>query len=223
MLEKFKEVIENLAFEPSEKQSEQNTATNNSNTSNDVGQPNSVKTSVPASKLDAEQQNVYNNLLERLNNQVFTRTTVYVQFANALKSLAPVIADMPTRYKAAFAMLGASGMTKDALLNALNVHVSDLATEASKFNEDTKKQLNTAVDFPNQKIEALSTDQEKDRQLINDIQKRIQTRTEEIQKTQQELTLAKNKISNVAAMFTAAESTVKQNLEHEAQNIKTYL
>lgn len=63
----------------------------------------------PPQMNNAEQSKLFESMLMRVTDAVFSRTTTYVQFKNTLKSLEPVIKDNPsTLYKAAFATLASS-------------------------------------------------------------------------------------------------------------------
>lgn len=185
-----------------------------------------VENSTPirqTSTISTEDQKIYTDMLERLNTQVYSRTTVFVQFNNGLKSLEGVIPDVSTRYKAAFAMLGTSGVNYEGLLNAVKVHTSDLASEVSRFNADSEAQLQRAVGDPTRKIEELNAAQNADHERLAQIQEQMNKRVMEINQIQQEMATAQNKVTTIANLFKSAESNVRRALEQADANIKTYL
>ncbi len=139
----------NLVFENESAPAEttESTATTTSTTSD------TTTSGTTASNVYTEdQQKMFNSMLETLTEQVFTRTTSLVQFRNALKSLEPVIPDANTRYKAAFAMLSSSGVSVEALLNAIKIHTTDLQTEVTRFNQNTEEKRQEVVIQPTEQI-----------------------------------------------------------------------
>lgn len=223
MFDKIGKTLGNLVFEPAaEDQSQTTDQSENSNTAATRAE-NATATQVVKPAASPEQQKMFETMLERLNTQVFTRTTVFVQFTNALKSLESVIPDISTRYKAAYAMLSTSGVTLESLLNAIKVHESDLASEVSRFNADSEAQLQRAVGEPSKKIQSLNDAQAADRETLAVIQERMNARVNEINSIQQEMTAAQNTVTTVANVFKSAEATMSRTLAQEQQNITTYL
>lgn len=225
MFDKLGKTLGNLVFEPSADAEAQDQSTQQSENASTTANKSENSSAVPVARTapSPEQQKMFETMVERLQAQVFARTTVFVQFSNALKSLEPVIPDLSTRYKAAFAMLNTSGVTFDGLLNAIKVHESDLASEVNRFNADSDAQLQRAVTEPSKKIQSLNDAQAADRDTLAVIQERMNARVGEINAIQQEMTAAQNTVTTVANVFKSAEATMSRTLLQEQQNITTYL
>jgi hypothetical protein len=147
----------------------------------------------------------------------------YLEYKQALQSLAKVGMDEATMYKSAIAMAGTLGATKDQILSSADHYMQVLGQEEAKFNQ--------ALNANKQKI-ALS-EQNGITSLEQNIvskQKQVENLLAEIEKEKLKLEELKNdiagsalKIAQTAANFNAAYQLVAGQIADDVRKIKDYI
>jgi hypothetical protein len=148
---------------------------------------------------DSLQQALANNNMEGYD---------YMEFRNALQSLAGIIADESMRFKSAFATVAPMGVTAQKLADSAKFYKNVLLQEQDKFNQALSSQIDNSVGAKQKQADELKA-------MMQKKAEEIQRLTQEIQSHEQEIAQLHSQISEVVVKI---EST-KNNFDYTLQTI----
>ncbi len=144
---------------------------------------------VAEGKLSDKFVEILSAALEQNNQQGFD----YLEYRQALKNLANMPMDEPTRFKSAYAMAQTMGVTASALIESAKAYFTVLQNEQTRFNEAHAQQRSRLIG--NREGE------------INQLEQQIRQKTEQIAQLTREI--EEHKQRGEAIRKEIAESTVK--------------
>lgn len=161
---------------------------------------------------------VDSEMLSALEATINNRKTPYTALLDASVKLESAIPDENVRIKAAYAVVG-NGRTIDAILNAIDVHISDVEGEKLRFNSTTTKQIEEKCTGPRLQAKQLEESNTNITTRIAHLQAEIaklgETCTEQTNKAValvQQADLAEAEIRSVQAKFESAVELMKTKL-----------
>jgi hypothetical protein len=152
-------------------------------------------------------QRIFDSLQQALSNNNMEGYD-YMEFKNALQSLAGIIADEAMRFKSAFATVAPMGVTAQKLMDSAKFYKNVLLQEQDKFNQALSSQIDTSVGAKQKQSDELKA-------LMQKKTAEIQRLTQEIQLHEQEILQLEGQISEVVIKI---EST-KNNFDYTLQSI----
>lgn len=195
-----------------------------------------TKTSTPASvnSVTMAPQNEPSLGQELYNTVINKRVTPFNMFTNQLKPLENVIPDEATRYKAVFSLIQQNGQNLEQIVQAVELHMSDLSSEVSRFEQQANSVQDQKIKTKENEIvsltDGMSNDQnllkkmeedfKKQTQAIND---RIAQNANKIANLNLELQNDKQAIEQRKHEFAVAVEFVKQKLNSIKNNMLSFL
>lgn len=171
------------------------------------------------------------DLASKLVQTVLGRKSAYTALLDAAEPMKTIIPDEATRFKAAFAVIHASQQrTIEQVVQAIDVHVSDLDGEQMRFLQSSKEARDKGVaarqaDITNSTHRIKSLREEMDR-----TNKRLVEMAEELRKTEQsvvtlqtELTAEEHKIQSIENEFRSALASAKADLGARQERLRAWL
>ncbi len=147
----------------------------------------------------------------------------YLEYRQALKSLAAFPMDEATRFQSAFATASTMGVTLEKLLSSIDFYKKVLQNEEDKFKKATKDQSSVNVDGKHKERDAINL-------LINEKAAQIQKLTEEIRQHQNEVEelnkfihSSEQRINETTLNFESSFNTLMSQLDQDAQKLKQYI
>ena len=171
------------------------------------------------------------DLANKLVQTVLGRKSAYTALLDAAEPMKTIIPDEVTRFKAAFAVIHASQQrTIEQVVQAIDVHVSDLDGEQMRFLQSSKEARDKGVaarqaDITNSTHRIKSLHEEMDR-----TNKRLVEMAEELRKAEQsvmtlqtELTAEEHKIQSIENEFRSALASAKADLGARQERLRAWL
>lgn len=164
------------------------------------------------------------DMVENLTAVSLKRKTSYTTFIEASKKLEAIIPDETQRIQAAFVTVSGEGRTLEQMLQAIDVHVSDVDGEIIRFQKLSDSNEMTNVDSVNQQAQSLLQENNDIAGKIATLQDQITNYTAKIQTNTSaaetfSATAAVNAINigEVKEQFLKAAEFVKKNLSDRKQ------
>lgn len=178
------------------------------NNSNNIPPPINKQNTFPPIPTDASiDQRIFDSLQQALTNNNMEGYD-YMEFRNALQSLAGIIADEAMRFKSAFATVAPMGVTAQKLVDSAKFYKNILLQEQDKFNQALSSQIDNSVGAKQKQADELKAMMQKKAEEIGRL-------TQEIQAHEQEIAQLHSQISEVVVKI---EST-KNNFDYTLQTI----
>lgn len=157
--------------------------------------------------------------LEKNNQEGFD----YFEFRQALKNLAKMPMDEPTRYQSAYAMAQTMGITPAKLVESAQHYLGVLNGEQARFSEAHAQQKAKLIGNREEEAKnieaAIQQKTEQIRQLTAEIEQAKQ-RSEQIR---QEISDSTVKIESTRADFETTFASVVAQIQHDMSKIQEYL
>ena len=147
----------------------------------------------------------------------------YFEFKQALANLKNVPIDEPTRYKSAFAMSQAMGVTAGKLQSTAQHYLDVLQNERSKFNQAADNQRNTQVGSKQSEVQNLETMMQQKAEMIQKLTAEIAQHRQDVEKIKTDIAQATVKVEQTQRDFEATYNAVVGQIQADAQNMKNYL
>jgi predicted nucleic acid-binding Zn-ribbon protein len=168
-------------------------------------------------------------MVQAIKTNTLNRKTPYTALLEAAEKLASVIPDQVTRLKAAYAMVGEQ-RTVGAILQAIDVHISDVDGERLRFNQASDQRRKTELSSLTAASQQLAEANKSMNGEIAAMQERIRALTDSIITNEgkvSELTAQLNsrtlEFDLAVQQFDAATNTVRAELEQQRAAISSTL
>lgn len=178
-------------------------------------------TAVPIvpSSVNEEMAKVLNAAIEAANLDGFD----YIEFKNALASLASAPIPEPQKYQTVFATAGTMGLTKQKLIDAIDYYQKVIDKKKEEFQTQVQamvaKEITSREELKVQKEKEIVDLQEKIRQA----QSTISERQQEILGISTEINEQNLRIQQTASAFEATFASVAGKLQEDKAKIQTYI
>lgn len=187
-----------------------------------VSAPASVTTVAPASQTSTASYTAVNqDMVKAIKSNTLARKTPYTALLEAADKLANVIADPTTRMKAAYAMVGEQ-RTVDAIMKAIDIHISDVDGEKLRFAQTTEQKRNAELGALKQQSAQLAASNDAMQKEIAALQERIQTlstnvaaNTSKGMELDAQINTRSIEFDSVSREFELAAQTVRNELEQQ--------
>lgn len=194
-----------------------------------AGQPQAqVPQGTRAAPVYIPQAGLNQDMVDAIRKETFSRNTAMTQLITASDSLVDIIADAPTRLRAAQKMAGNGRQPKD-FADAVQIHLGDVDGIEMRFNkaidDNTKKEvgaLNAQADAAEKHIVQMNTEIQAMTQRIAQLQQDIGTQTTSLNTYRSEALTKENGLQRTRDEFKAAAEAVRQELNnHKATILST--
>ncbi|TAH20745.1 MAG: hypothetical protein EAZ08_05015 [Cytophagales bacterium] len=152
-------------------------------------------------------QRIFDSLQQALNNSNLEGYD-YMEFKNAIQSLAGIISDEAMRFKSAFATVAPMGVTAQKLIESAKFYKNVLLQEQDKFNQALSSQIDTSIGAKQKHSDDLKA-------LVKKKTEEIQRLSQEIEAHEQEILQIEGQIGEVVVKI---EST-KNNFDYTLHSI----
>jgi len=125
----------------------------------------------------------------------------YLKFKQSIDSLSNLNLDAVTSLKSAFATASTMGVTKDSLLQSGRHYLTILGDEKKQFDQALTNQVQQRVDSKKEELQKLQLQIEENRRQIAKLEKQITEFQERIAKSDDEAADAKNSIEQTKIKF----------------------
>ena len=141
-----------------------------------------TKTSTPASvnSVTMAPQNEPSLGQELYNTVINKRVTPFNMFTNQLKPLENVIPDEATRYKAVFSLIQQNGQNLEQIVQAVELHMSDLSSEVSRFEQQANSVQDQKIKKKENEIVSLTDGMSNDQNLLKKMEEDFKKQTQAI-------------------------------------------
>jgi hypothetical protein len=147
----------------------------------------------------------------------------YLEYRQALKSLASLPMDEATKFQSAFATASTMGLTLEKLLSSIDFYKKVLQNEEDKFNRATKDQSSINIEGKLKEKDSLD-------QLIKEKSQKIQELTSEIRQHQidiQEISkfveTTELKIKETTLNFENSLNLLRSQMDEDSVKLKQYI
>jgi chromosome segregation ATPase len=135
--------------------------------------PVAQSTSRPVGSTAPMVSSVNDEMVQAIKRNTLSRKTPYTALLEAADKLANVIPDPNMRLKAAYAMVGEQ-RTVEAIMKALDIHISDVDGEKMRFGQATDQRRKTELGSLTTQLTQLNTSTEQMQTEITNLHARIQ-------------------------------------------------
>ncbi len=160
---------------------------------------------------------------------VFSKTTALTSLVQAADSLAEIIPDPTTRFKAAFKTAGA-GRTVQQIAAAADIHLADIEGEELRFKAAVDAKLGAEIQQHEAQAAQAAQGVQSTQQLIENLQRQIteaQARIGQLSQAQAEHAAAamtkKSELQLTSDQFKAAAASVRNEIQALRQSVLTSL
>lgn len=219
MLKKLKGifVVEEEENNPSAKSKTQKSESSSSEDTPVIKMDKSKKSA--SSKPDEKFVNLLLKAIEDNNVEGFD----YIEFKQSVQSLKKVEQDEGQRFKNAFAMANAMGLTKNKLFSSAKHYVKVLGTEEKKFAEAFESQKNKQISDRETRSEQLENSIKAKEAEIQKLQKEIDKAKKQLENIESDITKALAKVGSTKDGFYSAYNMVLQQIKDDLDKITTHI
>lgn len=125
-------------------------------------------------------QSVNQEYVDAIEGIVNNRKTPYTTFVETSKKLEAIIPDETTRLKAAFVSISGEGRSLDTILQAIDIHISDISGEVMRFARTSETQIQQQVVLVKNNAEAKRAENQALSTQISNLQQQISALTDKI-------------------------------------------
>lgn len=147
----------------------------------------------------------------------------YIEFKQSVQSLSKVEPDEGKRYKNAFAMAGAMGLTKSKLFSSAKHYVNILDSEEKKFSEAFNAQKQKQVNQKESKSTELQQSINTKEDQIKKLQASIEKEKKQLGSIESDISKALAKVEATKEGFYGAYHMVLQQIKDDLDKISTHL
>lgn len=177
---------------------------------------------VAAPITDAAPASVADNAAyEALRSATLARPTEYSDFLAALNAIREVIVQEDMRFNTALAVMRSKGAMPVTLLRALDVHLTDLDTECTRFRDLAAAEMVAMVEKPRQACAELASSIAQRREEIARIESNIRQLETQQQTLERGAQTALERIAHAEQQITAASAALRQQLATDRARIST--
>ena len=169
--------------------------------------------------LDEKSLESLTNALEKNNLPGFD----YIEFKQALGTLAQMNMDESTAFRSAFATASTMGLTKEKLLKTADHYKGILNSEKKQFDATLQKQMQQRVQSKREEVAKLQKQVEEYQTKIAEMQKKIAEYQDVIEHADEDIKLTTEKIEEVQKHFEFTYQSIVNEIEKDVQNITQYL
>jgi septal ring factor EnvC (AmiA/AmiB activator) len=131
----------------------------------------------------------------------------YLKFKQSIDQLAGLKLDVPTSLKSAFATASTMGVTKDSLLQSARHYLTILGDEKKQFDQALTNQVQQRIDSKKEELQKIQQQIEDNKRQITKLEKQIIEFQEKIARSDEEVAEAKSSIEQTKIKF---ENTYQQ-------------
>jgi len=147
----------------------------------------------------------------------------YFEFAQSVDNLASTLPSEELRFKTAFTVVSATGVTAGTLLSSADFYLGILKKKEDEFNSAMVKHSNDSVVAKENSLQTMDTQMQEKTELI----KKLTTEINELQQkkltTMNEVTQAKAEIEKVKNNFAVTLKVFMTRISGDIEKIKSYL
>jgi len=147
----------------------------------------------------------------------------YIEFRDVLVNMSTLGLPEPKMFQAAFASAQIAQVTKQKLLEAIDLYIKVIETKANEFHDYVAGLEATDVSGKDQSIADLDKLIEEDATKIQELTAAIQDRRKRQDELRMEKAQADMEIKNKTAAFEATKATVVDKLTSDRSKIDTYI
>lgn len=140
----------------------------------------------------------------------------YLKFKQSLEQLASLQLDGPTSLKSAFVTASTMGVTKDSLMQSARHYLTVLGEEKKQFDQALNNQVQQRIDSKKDELQKLQQQIEEHRRQISKLEKQIVEFQDKIARSDEEVVEAKASIEQTKSKF---ENTYQQFVSAIEQDI----
>lgn len=148
---------------------------------------------------------------ELYNTVINKRVTPFNMFTNQLKPLENVIPDEATRYKAVFSLIQQNGQNLEQIVQAVELHMSDLSSEVSRFEQQANSVQDQKIKTKENEIVTLTDGMSNDQNLLKKMEEDFKKQTQAIN---DRIAQNANKIANLNLELQSDKQAIEQR-KHE--------
>jgi prefoldin subunit 5 len=156
--------------------------------------------------------------VDAIRKAVFSKQTALTSLVQVADTMAAIIPDQTTRYRAAFAAAG-GGRTVQQVAAAADIHLSDIAGEESRFTAAATAKLGGEMRNMQQVeaslgqgIESATRDIAAARKRIEDLETQVRDATNRLAETQAAIASKKAELEQASSEFKAAADAVRTEI-----------
>ena len=147
----------------------------------------------------------------------------YFEFKQALANLKNVPMDDATRFKSAFAMSQAMGVTADKLLNSANHYLDVLKNEQTKFVKAAENQRQAQVGNKQTQADNLEAVMRQKAEQIKQLTAEIAQHGKEVETIKSDISQAVVKVEQTSRDFEATYQLLVGQIQGDVSSMKNYL
>jgi chromosome segregation ATPase len=174
----------------------------------------SVATSVPTAQSE---------MIATIRNTTLARKTAYTALLEAADKMISIIPDVNTRLKAAYAMVGGEQRTVNTIIQALDVHISDVDGEKGRFAQFTQQQYANEVESVRTQAANLTADTQRIQQQIAELNQQVATNTNRVAELNQQADTRQRELDSAVSQFNASAQVVRSEFEQQRSSLATIL
>jgi hypothetical protein len=147
----------------------------------------------------------------------------YIEFKQALESLAKMPMDEATRFRSAYAMGQTMGTSFDRLINTATLYMDVLKNEQVKFEQAVANQRAQQVGNKQAEVANLEETIHQKSEQIKQLNQEIQQHQQQTERLKTEMEQAVAKVEQTHQEFAASYQTIIGQIQQDVANIKNYL
>jgi chromosome segregation ATPase len=186
--------------------------------------------SMPSRPISSATRTDIDEMADTIRKAALGRKTPFTALCEASDKLLNVIADAPTRMKAAYAMVGSESRSIDQISKAIDIHIADVDGEKMRFLQATRNKRAVEVDGLKSKasdLERAGKDLQKEYESLQsrsaELVSAIGTNRSQIDSTNAEVLKKESEIVSVEQQFETAVQRVKDEFGQQKKVILSTL
>lgn len=183
-----------------------------------AAQPTGTHTSVTPVSVGADPE-----MVSAIKKTTLARKTAYTALLEAADKMTTIIPDSNTRIKAAYAMVAGEQRTVDTIVNALDVHISDVDGERMRFTQQTSQLFANEVETLKAQAASLDATNEQLRNQIASLTQQVTDNAAKSATLLAQATTRNTELEQAAARFTVAAQQVRSEFEQQRVSLSTIL
>ncbi|MBN1416974.1 MAG: hypothetical protein JW973_17895 [Bacteroidales bacterium] len=145
----------------------------------------------------------------------------YIEFMDALKAMSGITLDEKTKIQTALATLSTKGLSKEKIVESGNYYIKVLNNEKDKFTTILKEEIDKKVKSRNQEIASLEAENKKNYEKIAQLSSDIEATKNRILNVKAEITQADSKIKEAENRFNTTFSFVLKQIQDNIRKINS--
>jgi lysyl-tRNA synthetase class I len=185
--------------------------------------PPSTNTSAPMSSGNGQVNDKFFEVLAKAMEASNQDGFDYFEFKQALANLKNVPMDDATRFKSAFAMSQAMGVTADKLVNSANFYLDILKNEQTKFVQAAANQRQSQVGDKQAQSDNLEAVMRQKAEQIKQLTAEIEQHRKEVDTIKTDISQAVVKVEQTSRDFDATYQLLVGQIQADVNSMKSYL